>query len=153
MALALDPPNPRSSGGPHTKPHRGRAVTGLALVRPLRAIAWELRTAWAIGRRVSLILERADTDRVEGHVQAVAATDATVTVSGLLVPLDRVLAVHLPSRLGDSNAGRLFHGRPRAPEQIPGQMEWPLSPPDSGSTASIGGTSAGTTGAGPAARP
>lgn len=101
-------------------------MTGVALIRPLRAIAWELRTAWATGKRVSLSLERADLERLEGHVQRVAATDATVTVSGHHVPLDRVLAVHLPSRLGDSTAGTVFHGRPRAPEQIPGQMEWPI---------------------------
>jgi hypothetical protein len=74
----------------------------MALARPLRAIAWELRAAWASGRRVSVSLERADLDRLEGHVDRVAATDATVTVAGRIVPLDRVLAVHLPSRLGDS---------------------------------------------------
>jgi hypothetical protein len=76
-------------------------VTGAALIRPLRAVAWELRTAWARGRRVSLSIE-ADVERVEGHVQHVSPTNASVTVAGLMVPLDRVLAVHLPSRLGDS---------------------------------------------------
>jgi len=76
-----------------------------ALIRPLRAVAWELRSAWAVGRRVSVTLERADVDRVEGHVQRVAATNATVTIAGLLIPLDRVLAVHHPSRLGDSTVG------------------------------------------------
>ena len=59
-----------------------------ALVRPLRAIAWELRTAWATGHRVSLTLD-ADVDRVEGHVGSVAATGAYTIVAGLLVPLDR----------------------------------------------------------------
>ena len=74
---------------------------GVALVRPVRSIAWDLRASWASGRRVSLTIE-ADERRVEGFVTQVAATAAYARVAGLHVPLDRVLAVHYPSRLGDS---------------------------------------------------
>ena len=97
-----------------------------ALVRPVRAIVWELRAAWATGRRVSVSLERADRGRLEGHISRVSATDATVMIAGMLVPLDRVLAVHLPSRLGDSTiaAGGSWHGRARVPVQISGQLEF-----------------------------
>lgn len=93
-------------------------MTGAALTRPLSSIAYELRAAWALGRRVSLSLERCDVERLEGTVSSVSATGASVTVSGKLVPLDRVLAVHLPSRLGDSTA-RAAWGR--AARQIAGQ--------------------------------
>jgi hypothetical protein len=100
-------------------------MSGMALVRPVRAVAWELRAAWATGRRVSMSLERADVSRVEGLVRSVSPTDATVTVGGLRVPLDRVLAVHLPSRLGDSRVkGGPFHGEGRLRAQNPGQMEF-----------------------------
>lgn len=86
----------------------------MALVRPVSSVAWELRGAWASGRRVSVTLERADLERVEGVVHAVAATDAHATIAGRLVPLDRILAVHLPSRLGDSTVrGAAFHGPAR----------------------------------------
>lgn len=100
-------------------------MTGAALARPLRAVAWELRTAWALGRRVSLTLERCDQDRAEGLVGGVAATDAWVRVAGTLIPLDRVLAVHLPSRLGDSThrGDGDFHGqRPAVLDTLPGQL-------------------------------
>lgn len=77
------------------------------LARPVSSVAWELRAAWATGRRVSLSIngdrERDDETRAEGFVTAVAATGAYCKVSGLLVPLDRVLAVHHPSRLGDTD--------------------------------------------------
>jgi len=79
-------------------------MPGAALIRPLSATAWELRTAWASGRRVALSLERCDVDRLEGRVDRVAATNAHCTVRGLLGPMDRILAVHHPSRLGDSTA-------------------------------------------------
>lgn len=65
----------------------------------------ELRAAWASGRRVALSLERTDFDRMEGIVTRVAATGAWVRLRGHLVPLDRVLALHWPSRLGDSDHG------------------------------------------------
>jgi hypothetical protein len=95
------------------------------LVRPLSAVAWELRTAWATGRRVALSLERCDVDRLEGTVQRVAATGATVKVAGLVVPLDRVLAVHWPSRLGDSTqrGESADPARPRALARYDGQQE------------------------------
>lgn len=94
-----------------------------ALVRPVSAVAWELRRAWASGRRVVVSLERADMDRVEGHVQRVSPTAASVTIAGLLVPLDRVLAVHWPARLGDSTVreDERWRGRARRVQQITGQ--------------------------------
>lgn len=86
----------------------------MALIRPLGAIAWELRGAWATGRRVSLSLEQRAGGRLEGHVHRVAATGAFVVVSGVHVPLDDVLAVHHPSRLGDSTAAaERWRGRAR----------------------------------------
>lgn len=94
----------------------------MTLVRPVSAVAWELRSAWATGRRVALSLERSDMARLEGHVSRVAATDASAIVAGRMVPLDRVLAVHLPSRLGDSTVrGGGFHRAGRDLER-PGQM-------------------------------
>jgi hypothetical protein len=101
-------------------------VSTTALTRPLNATAWELRAAWATGRRVAVSLERADMDRVEGHVFSVAATDATVTIAGVVVPLDRVLAVHRPSRLGDSTVaeGERWGGQRRLVERL-GQDELP----------------------------
>lgn len=75
-----------------------------------RKMVWELRSAWATGRRVVLTLERADFDRMEGIVTRVAASGSGVVVRGRLVPMDRVLAVHYPSRLGDSTHGRRAAG-------------------------------------------
>jgi hypothetical protein len=96
-------------------------VTSTDLVRPSSSMLWELRGCWATGRRVALSLD-ADVRRAEGHVTAVAATDAYVKVGDLMVPTDRILAVHLPSRLGDSTArGGDFHGPGLAPVQIAGQ--------------------------------
>jgi hypothetical protein len=99
-------------------------VTGRDLVRPVAAIFWDLRGAWASGRRVALSLD-ADVRRVEGHVTRVSATDAVVYVGDLLVPGDRILAVHSPSRLGDSTvrAGDSWSGRPRRPTTLEGQTE------------------------------
>jgi len=99
-------------------------VTGTALARPLAAIFWDLRGAWASGRRVALSLD-ADVPRAEGFVTRVSATDASVHVGDLLVPADRILAVHLPSRLGDSTvrAGDPWAGEPRRLRPIEGQTE------------------------------
>lgn len=96
----------------------GRAVS-LALVRPVSAVAWELRAAWGAGWRVALSLdERCRMRRLEGIVGAVSATDATVRVNGWLVPLEAVLAVHRPSRLGDSsNRGGAWSGPGRVEPQ------------------------------------
>lgn len=79
---------------------------------------WELRGAWASGRRVALSLDDAcELQRVEGFVQAVSPTDAWVRVRGWRVPAWAVLAVHLPSRLGDSTArGGPWHGMARRVE-------------------------------------
>src|SRR5205807_9154575 len=90
-------------------------MTGL--IRPTSAKAWELRRAWATGQRVSCTLD-ADIERVEGFVSTVAASDAYFVLGGLHVPLERVLAVHLPSRLGDSSvaAGEPWRSSPRQPE-------------------------------------
>jgi len=98
-------------------------VTGRALVRPLAAIFWDLRGAWASGRRVAISLD-ADIPRAEGHVTKVSATDASVHVGDLLIPADRILAVHLPSRLGDSTVrtGDPWAGPPRRPVEIEGQL-------------------------------
>ena len=66
---------------------------------------WELRGAWASGRRVALSLDdRCDRSRVEGHVRSVSPTDGWARIGGLTLPADAILAVHLPSRLGDSTA-------------------------------------------------
>jgi hypothetical protein len=76
---------------------------GTALTRPTSAKAWDLRSAWATGLRVSVSTDLFDHERIEGTVSAVAATDAHARIAGLQIPLDRVLAVHRPSRLGDSS--------------------------------------------------
>jgi hypothetical protein len=94
------------------------------LVRPASSIAWELRTAWALGRRVSVTIENADENRLEGAVRAVASSGAYAVVAGLHVPLERVLAVHRPSRLGDSTVkdGEPWRAPvPRAAKSLPGQ--------------------------------
>jgi hypothetical protein len=69
-------------------------------------LLFELRSAWASGRRVALSLERCDYPRMEGIVTRVAPSGAYARVRGRLVPLDRVLALHWPSRLGDSDHRR-----------------------------------------------
>lgn len=97
----------------------------MTLVRPLSSTAWELRTAWATRRRVAVSLARADMDRIEGYVFAVAATDTTVTIAGVVVPLDRILAVHRPSRLGDSTGHGGEYDGPARREQLAGQTEIP----------------------------
>lgn len=83
--------------------------------RLLSNVVWELRTAWATGRRVSISMDnRSRFPRLEGHISAVAGTGAYVRLAGHHVPVDVILAVHLPSRLGDSTArGDHFHGPSR----------------------------------------
>lgn len=71
----------------------------MELVRPSSAVAWELRSAWATGRRVALSID-GDETRAEGFVTTVAATGAYCKVGGLHVPLERVLAVHRPVPFG-----------------------------------------------------
>lgn len=86
----------------------------------LARLVWELRAAWASGRRVALTLERCDLDRIEGVVTRVSATGAFATVGAVHVPLDRALAIHWASRLGDgSRTGR--RGAGLAPHVHPDQ--------------------------------
>lgn len=101
-------------------------MSGVALIRPVRSVFWELRTAWACGRRVSLSLDpRCDRPRIEGHVKRVSATDAFVRVGGVMVPGDLILGVHNPSRLGDSTVenddwhGPSLRWQPQV-EELPG---------------------------------
>lgn len=69
----------------------------MTLVRPASSVAWELRTAWATRRVVVLALsERCWPMRLEGRVDAVAATDTYCVVAGYHVPLDDVLGVFRP---------------------------------------------------------
>lgn len=106
-------------------------MPGVALIRPPSAVAWELRAAWARGRRVALTLDLVDQPRLEGIVRAVAATGAYAIVASLHVPLERVLAVHHPSRLGDSTvrAGERWSGpSPAAARSIEAQLR--LDPGD-----------------------
>lgn len=70
-------------------------MTGLE--RSERATAWELRTAWASGRRVVLTLsERCIVRRVEGRVERVAVTGAFVLINGWHVPTVEILGVAQP---------------------------------------------------------
>jgi hypothetical protein len=67
------------------------------VARPESAKAWELRTAWAKRREVVLSLsERCEPQRLQGKVDAVAATDVYVIVAGTHVPMIDVLAIHRP---------------------------------------------------------
>lgn len=101
----------------------------MTLIRPASSLLWELRAAWATGKRVALSLdERCTPERLEGHVTRVAGSGAFVRVSGLHVPTDAILAVHHPSRLGDSTIerGEAWHGRPRRIVPLVGQQEFEL---------------------------
>ena len=83
------------------------------LVLPVSAKAWDLRAAWAAGRRVSVRMDLHDRERVEGIVTRVAPTGAFARIGGLSIPLDHILSVHNPSRLGDSRAGKAWAGTAR----------------------------------------
>jgi hypothetical protein len=102
-------------------------VTGVGLIRPTSSTAWELRGAWATGLRVSVTIDALDLQRLEGHVSAVSATDAYAVISQRQIPLDRVLAVHRPSLLGDSSfeQGEAWRRRstPVALRDRPGQLK------------------------------
>jgi hypothetical protein len=75
----------------------------VTLVRPEESVSWELRGAWSARKRVALSLDgRCHPRRLEGLVQRVAATGAFVEIEDFHVPVDAILAVHSPSRLGDS---------------------------------------------------
>lgn len=88
-------------------------MTGSELIRPTSAKAWDLRAAWGAGWRVSARTDIEGCERLEGIVTRVAATDAYARIAGHVVPLDRVLSVHNPSRLGDSRAGKRWSGTAR----------------------------------------
>lgn len=67
------------------------------LERPAGSISWELRAKWATRAEVVLSLsERCDPRRLEGRVDRVAPSGAFVIVGGWHVPIEDVLAVHLP---------------------------------------------------------
>lgn len=71
----------------------------MTLVRPVSAIAWELRAAWARTPRPIVVLslsEHCTPRRLTGRIDRVAATDAFIVIDGWHVPLDEVLAVHRP---------------------------------------------------------
>lgn len=96
-------------------------MAGVALVRRVDAMLDELRAAWASGRRVALTVDGGR--RVEGHVGHVATTGVFVDVGSKRVMADAVLAVHLPSRLGDSTIRTAaFHEGPRDLEPAAGQL-------------------------------
>jgi hypothetical protein len=75
------------------------------LQRSEHAMAWELRTAWALGRPVVLTLtERCIVRRIEGRVERVAVTGAFVVLEGWHVPLLDVLSVRSPHHAQRSEA-------------------------------------------------
>lgn len=95
------------------------------LERPLPATVWELRTAWASRREVSLALDRrASLPRVRGTVDHVAASGVFVLVSDggaepVHVPVALILSVRLPhfTEPADARPAR----RRGAPLELPGQ--------------------------------
>jgi hypothetical protein len=100
-------------------------VTGSALIRRVDALLDELRAAWASGRRVSVSV--AGGGRVEGEVVHVSTTGAFVDVADGRVLAGDLLAVHLPSRLGDSSVrGAGFHFDGRASVVADGQLCLPI---------------------------
>ena len=104
-------------------------MPGTALIRPLDAKLAELRRAWVSGRRVAVSV--AGGRRVEGHVATVAPTETFVDIAGTRITSESILAVHSPSRLGDSTFDEQgdWHGdgqdlwRPQ-PEQLPNPDGW-----------------------------
>lgn len=109
-------------------------MTNFVLYRAADAAAWELRSAWASGRRVAVSVEEGAgrIGRVEGHVGRVAPTGAFVVIAGSHVPLERVLAVHFPPAWGGDStwSGRgSFRGEPRRVVAPVGQLTlWDGSP-------------------------
>lgn len=97
-----------------------------ALVRRTDSILWELRRLWGSGKRVALSLSEEAGRRVEGEVTSVSPTGAWVKVNGVLIDPADILAVHNPSRLGDStHRGGCWHFDGRAPIVGRGQLELP----------------------------
>lgn len=94
------------------------------LASPEQAYAWELRTAWALGREVILVLEGTLLPRVRGFVARVATSGAFVMMDDGLgepihVPCRCILAIRSP-HFHEGDAPR---DRPRpARETFPGQL-------------------------------
>jgi hypothetical protein len=89
-------------------------------------ISWDLRGAWATGRRVALRLdETCEIERVEGTVSHVAASSAFVRIRDLegeiIVPMGAILSLHWPHWLegGSSPRDALI---PQLQEAFPGQL-------------------------------
>lgn len=86
----------------------GSVVSGVATRE--QAWAWELRTAWGLGREVVVVLE-GQQERVRGYVTHVAPTGAYATVDveklpqDLHVPCALVLTVRHPHFHEDGPAG------------------------------------------------
>lgn len=79
------------------------------------------RAAWASGRRVAVTVDGAR--RIEGHVRHVSSTGAYADVGARRVLAGDLLAVHRPSRLGDSTIRTAaFDRRPRDLSPIAGQL-------------------------------
>lgn len=95
----------------------------MALERPVSAVAWDLRAAWAAGWRVSVTVDAVDRQRIEGHVTRVSPSSAFAIIARLHVPLGRVLAVHRPSLLGDST-WRSGEWRAAVPRAIADERAW-----------------------------
>jgi hypothetical protein len=102
-------------------------MPGTELVRRTDAIVWELRRFCISGKRVALSLTDEAGRRAEGHVTTVSPTGGTVTISGVMIPAEHILAVHRPVILGeDSNwvAGR-WHFDPHDDGALAGQLRIP----------------------------
>lgn len=69
----------------------------MLLERREQQTAWELRGAWASGRRVVLTLsDRCQVRRVEGVVSYVSTTGAFVVAQGWHIPTAEILGVAAP---------------------------------------------------------
>ena len=106
---------------------------GKELIRLPSPLLRDLRSAWAKGERVALVLTEGAGRRIEGHVRAVSPTGASVSVNGTLVPLADVLSVHRPRqfmggettwRPGERFAGPERRYEPQC-ERLPNPEGWP----------------------------
>lgn len=98
----------------------------MALASREQTHAWELRTAWALGREVALVLDpdHCTPERVRGLVVRVApsGTAAWLDDGGaepLHIPCEAVLAIRAPHFHEDGDRARR-HGKRYAPP--PGQL-------------------------------
>jgi hypothetical protein len=92
--------------------------------RPTSAIAWELRSCWALGRTVVLVLDRDHTvvPRVGGRIVEVAASDAYVRVDDGLGD-----AIHVPLVVVLAVRRRHFHEPVDSLVDLPGRDDPPLA--------------------------